>query len=98
MSGPVDWQFLLLLAGFAAGLIASAVAVIVWVVRLTWWLSEEFKNTRHSIASDIAAVRLDLERKIEAVDQRDIREHEEMQKHISGIAIDVAKIAASRKR
>ena len=91
MSGPVDWQFLMLLVGFASGLIAAAVAVIVWVVRLTWWLSEEFRSIRHDFKGLIDAATLKLDQKIDAVDDRDTREHADMQKQISALSVQLAK-------
>ena len=85
------WPVLIFLTGLAGGLIASAVAVVVWIARATWWLSEQFKATRHDFSGRIDAAVLKLDQKIDAVDDRDIREHDEMKKQLTNLALQIAK-------
>ena len=53
MSGLVEWPALLFISGLIVGLVLGACGLVLVAVRLAWWLSEEFKDTRHSLNNAI---------------------------------------------
>lgn len=61
MTGTVDWQVLIFIAGLFAGVVSVGVAAIIASNRWTWWLSEQFKDTRHALDSRLTAFGIELD-------------------------------------
>lgn len=61
MTGTVSWDVLIFIGGLFGGMLATGVAAIVASNRWTWWLSEQFKDTRHALDQRLTSFGLEID-------------------------------------
>lgn len=61
MTGTVEWQVLIFIGGLFMGVVTVGAAAIIASNRWTWWLSEQFKDTRHALDSKLTSFGIEID-------------------------------------